>query len=273
MLRSLNAGVSGIQQFQQKLDVVGNNIANSNTAGFKSARAEFEDAFSQSLAGGSASPMQVGSGVSTASIRSRFTDGIAVSTGVASNMAIEGDGFFTVRDAISNKTYVTRAGDFTVNREGYLVTGNGHRVQGYNDAQLSTIGDIRIDDAGKPDTDTGVFKSFSVDGAGTINVQLTSGNSFARAQVLLQRFLAPDQLIKEGSNLYSGMADAGPLAQMAPPDTNGLGRINGGSIENSNVDLANEFANLITTQRGFQASARIITTSDEVLQELVNLKR
>jgi flagellar hook protein FlgE len=272
MLRALSAGVSGIQQFQQKLDVLGNNIANSNTTGFKSARAEFEDAFSQSLAGGGTSPMQVGSGVSTASIRSRFTDGIATSTGVASNMAIEGDGFFTVRDPVGNKTFVTRAGDFTIDNDGYLVAG-GYRVQGYNDANLSTIGDIRIDDTGKPDTDTGVYKSYSVDATGKINVQLTSGNSFARAQVLLQRFLAPDQLVKEGSNLYSGMDDAGPLAQMAAPDTNGLGKIKGGAIEMSNVDLANEFAMLITTQRGFQASARIITTSDEVLQEVVNLKR
>ena len=84
-------------------------------------------------------------------------------------------------------------------------------------------------------------------------------------------------LTKEGLNLYSGIAAAGPLGGTSPtaaaPGTNGLGRIESGALELSNVDLANEFANMITTQRGFQASARIITTSDEMLQELVNLKR
>ena len=79
--------------------------------------------------------------------------------------------------------------------------------------------------------------------------------------------------MKEGLNLYSGMASAGPLAAPSAPQSNGLGRIESGALEVSNVDLANEFANMITTQRAFQANARIITTSDEMLQELVALKR
>ena len=98
-----------------------------------------------------------------------------------------------------------------------------------------------------------------------------------RAQILLQRFSDPQALLKQGNNLYSGLGSAGPLGGTTPraetPGTNGLGNIESSALELSNVDLANEFANLITTQRGFQASARIITTSDEVLQELVNLKR
>jgi flagellar hook protein FlgE len=89
----------------------------------------------------------------------------------------------------------------------------------------------------------------------------------------LQNFQNPQALVKEGNNLYSGMAAAGPLAQIEAPNTNGLGTIQSGALELSNVDLTNEFASLITTQRGFQASARIITTSDEMLQEVVNLKR
>ena len=88
----------------------------------------------------------------------------------------------------------------------------------------------------------------------------------------------PQALLKEGNNLYSGISAAGPLGgaespTMAAPKSGGLGGIRANALEASNVDLTNEFANLITTQRGFQASARIITTSDEILQEVVNLKR
>jgi flagellar hook protein FlgE len=273
MLRSLNAGVSGLQQFQQKLDVIGNNIANSNTLGFKSARAEFEDTFNQTLSGGGIAPMQIGSGVATASIRSKFQQGTVTTTGAQENLAVNGEGFFTVRDPLSGRSYVTRAGDFKLDTDRYLITQDGYRVQGFSDASLTTRGDIRIDDTGKPQDETGTYKSFQVDEKGRINVKLTTGNSFVRGQVLLQRFTDPDALTKEGGNLFSGMANAGALAQPEAPDTFGLGTIKGASLEMSNVDLANEFSTLITTQRGFQASARIITTSDEMLQEVVNLKR
>jgi flagellar hook protein FlgE len=103
-------------------------------------------------------------------------------------------------------------------------------------------------------------------------VQLQDGTLFARGQVLLQNFRSPESLIKEGNNLFSGLSAAGALAAPAAAGTNGLGNIVPGSLEMSNVDLAAEFSDLITTQRAFQASARIITTSDEILQELVNLK-
>ena len=121
------------------------------------------------------------------------------------------------------------------------------------------------------------FVSFSIDTEGVIKVRLSDGSEYTRGQVLLQRFSDPQALTNEGLNLYSGIAAAGPLGGATPapaaPGTNGLGRIESGALELSNVDLANEFSSMITTQRAFQASARIITTSDEMLQELVNLKR
>lgn len=271
MVGSLFSGVSGIQQFQQKLNVIGNNIANSNTLGFKTGRADFEDAFSQSFSGGS-SQIQVGSGVSTSSVQSLFQQGTLANTGNATDLAIEGSGFFTVRDPVSGKTFATRAGNFTLDNERYLVTSDGLRVQGFTDAGLGTRGDIQIDAVGNPTGDTTSLKNFNVDASGKIVVVQESGASFVRAQVLLQNFSNPGALIKEGGNLFSGLDEAGPLADIAAPDTNGLGKIAGGRLEMSNVDLAGEFADLITTQRGFQASARIITTTDEMLQELVNLK-
>lgn len=273
MVSSLTSGVSGIQQFQNQLDVIGNNIANSDTFGFKSGRADFEDAFSQSLlTNGANNPNQIGSGVGTGAVLTNYNQGTVTATGVPTDVAIQGQGYFLVKDPVSGNTFATRAGDFHQDGSGYLVTNDGYRVQGYNDSGLSTIGDIKIDDSGKPDGDTSSMSSFFVDSNGKVQVKLESGNSFTRAQILLQNFQDPGSLVKEGSNLYSNLSAAGPLAQLAPPDTNGVGSVLGGHLESSNVDMAGEMTNLINTQRAFQASARIITTTDEMLQEVVNLK-
>jgi flagellar hook protein FlgE len=282
MLRSLNSGVSGLQQFQGSLDVIGNNIANSNTIAYKTARSDFAEAFSQTLRAPSAGTsgsgtigMQIGSGVTTAAIRSQFAGGALTNTGVQSDLAIEGNGFFIVRDSVSDVEYATRAGDFRRDENDYLVTSTGYRVRGFSDSGLTTRGDLRIDGTGRPATSdpAATVVGYNIDTQGKITVRLSDGTGFVRGQVLLQSVRDPQALLKEGSNLYSGLAAAGALPQTEAPGTNGLGDIRSGALELSNVDLANEFANLITAQRGFQASARIVTTSDEVLQEIVNLKR
>jgi flagellar hook protein FlgE len=289
MLRALQSGVSGIQQFQNRLDVIGNNIANSNTIAYKAARTDFADAFSQTLqvssaasSGAGQAGMQVGSGVITSSVKNIFTQGALNRTGVGTDMAIDGDGFFVVRDPVSTIEYVTRAGDFRLDSNNYLITNKGLRVQGFNAANNSGTGprgDIQIDANLAPITTnpTATMTTFSIGRDGNINVHMSDGTQFMRAQLLLQKFSDPQALLKEGDNLYSGIAAAGPLGGTTPlagqPGTSGLGGIESSALELSNVDLANEFANLIATQRGFQASARIITTSDEILQELVNLKR
>jgi flagellar hook protein FlgE len=281
MLGSLNSGVSGLRQFQNEMDVIGNNIANSNTIGYKSARADFADALSQTLQSpGTDTPgMQVGSGVTTAAVKTLFDQGSLTRTGVDTDLAVNGDGFFEVKDKVNNQLYVTRAGDFRVDNSGYLVTNSGLRVQGFSDAGLTTQGDILIDGTGRPATSspTATVQGFSIDQSGQVTVRLSDNTQFVRGQVLLQKFQNPEALVKEGNNLFSNISGAGPLGGSTPtpaaPGTNGLGQIQSGTLELSNVDLTNEFANLITTQRGFQASARVVTTSDEILQELVNLKR
>lgn len=283
MIRSLNAGVSGIHQFQSRLDVIGNNIANSSTIGFKAGRADFGDAFSQTLqassggAGGLGSlpGQQVGSGVSTTAIRNIFNQGSVNQTYVNTDLAINGEGYFMVKDPVSGNQFATRAGNFRLDDAGYMVTSDGFRLQGYSDTGLSAMGDLKVD-AGEG-TDAKVA-AFNITATGVIEVTRSDATKFNRGQVLLQNFRDPQALLKEGNNLYSGISAAGPLGgaespTMGAPKTNGLGEIQSGALESSNVDLTNEFANLITTQRGFQASARIITTSDEILQEVVNLKR
>lgn len=152
MLRSLYSGVSGLQQSQERIDVIGNNIANVNTAGFKAGQVTFADTLSQTLTGGSAGTVQVGSGVTTGTIRNVFSAGTPTSTGLATDLAIDGQGFFVVRDTATNAQYVTRDGSFQVDEQGFLITSNGMRVQGFSDAALSTRGDVRIDATGAPAT-------------------------------------------------------------------------------------------------------------------------
>src|SRR5450756_602179 len=122
MLLSLDSGVSALEQFQQSLNVIANNIANVNTDGFKSATTDFADTLSQTLGANAAGSMQVGTGITTASINNQFTPGAISSTGVQSDMAINGNGFFTVKDPTTGNTYATRDGQFTADSSGYLVT-------------------------------------------------------------------------------------------------------------------------------------------------------
>ncbi|MDP7010610.1 MAG: flagellar hook-basal body complex protein, partial [Verrucomicrobiota bacterium] len=130
------------------------------------------------------------------------------------------------------------------------------------------------------------ISSFNVGVDGKVNMLLTDGTQYARAQVRMQDFANQQNLMKQGSNLYSNLATAGALgttgtsasateilAGAQSPGNGGLGRIESGALELSNVDMAKEFAKMITTQRAFQANARVITTSDEILQEMMQLKR
>jgi flagellar hook protein FlgE len=296
LVRALNSGVSGMQQLQQAMDVIGNNIANVNTTGYKAARVTFEDSFNQTLRAASpgtatssnTAPVQVGTGVNTSAIQTNFSQGAPSVTGNTGNFDVEdlfisGSGFFVVSDPLNAKQYVSRAGDFRFDEKGYLVTSNNFRVQGYSETaatdtpgtiNTSVIGDLRLIDPSRSSPIT----NYNIDKQGIINVTLADGSQFVRGQILLQNFQSPQALVKEGNNLYSGLVAAGPLGGAtptpAPPGpNNGLGTIKAGALELSNIDLAGEFANLITTQRSFQANAKIITTSDEMLQDTINLKR
>ena len=130
------------------------------------------------------------------------------------------------------------------------------------------------------------ISSYSVGADGKINMLLTDGTQFVRGQVMLQNFTNPQALLKQGSNLFGNLATAGPigvtglsasatdiLKNSKAPGSSGVGRIAAGSLELANVDMAREFSNMITTQRAFQANARVVTTSDEILKEMMALKR
>jgi flagellar hook protein FlgE len=406
MLRSLFTAISGLTNHQTMLDVVGNNIANVNTTGYKTGRVVFEDMMSQTLAGaspdsgtqGGTNARQIGLGVHIATIDNLQTQGALQSTGVTTDLAIQGDGYFILNN---NGTQVyTRDGSFTLDENGVLVSGSGLQVQGWtavngvlnttgaigsltipvaarmnalatttatmtgninsgaavgdtysnnfvvydslgathtvtvtytktgadawnwqasgtgiaaaglvnqgaltfdvNGQLLTQTGALSITVAGgaasplnvNPDfaqitqlnsTNTvvlngqngyapGTLTSYNISDAGVINGVYDNGIVQVLGQVSLARFTNPGGLVKDGGNILTESANSG-LAQVGTPGTSARGTISAGSLEMSNVNLAQEFSNMIIAERGFQANSKVITTSDEMLQELMNLKR
>jgi len=428
MLTTLYTAVSGMNANGTSLSVIGDNIANQNTVGFKASTVAFGDVLSQTLAGVSGSA-QVGRGVLVSSVNPQFTQGSFETTSSALDMAIDGDGFFIVNENGAN--YYTRAGQFSLDKDGNIVNPDGLVLQGFQaDATgniTGTLGDLKMattqsvasatssatvavnldataqvpgaaftlgtppttpanynfsntisvydsqggahdvtlyyvktadnawtvhyvhDDPANPgqlveagtqdltfgkdgsltddnsgtainfdfggsvtspqaitfnygtgtgetpagtglDSTTqfasssavinltqdgysaGSLKNVSISQDGRITGVFTNGQTRTIGQVALAKFVAPTALTKLGKNLYAQTYDSGqPLVGAA--GTSGLGSIVSNSLELSNVDLAQEFVNMISAQRGFEANSRIITTTDELMQEVVNLKR
>jgi len=258
---SLNSGVNGIKTFSKSLEVIGDNIANVNTTGFKGSRVTNQDGFSQtlreatSLTGG----MQVGTGSSVASISQKFTQGVLSTTGSPTDLGISGAGFFKVTDGTN--TFYTRAGDFRLNSTGNnpatLVTNGGLKVQ------KSGGGDITI---ANPET----IASLKVDKNGAIQIARTDGTSATGDTIGLWNLPNPNGLKRSGDNLLSNDTTSAGTEQ---PVAAGTSEIIQGTLELSNVDLTEQFSDLIVAQRSFQANSRIVTVSDSVLEEVVNLKR
>lgn len=290
MLRSLFAGISGMRVNQTMLDVTGNNIANANTIGFKSTRVVFSDTLSQMLTAGSSgtttaggtNPIQIGLGVQVAATTTNFGQGSNQATGGLTDMMIQGDGFFVIHDG--DQTQYTRAGSFTFDSNANLVTPTGGLVQGYlydengdlvDDElhNLNLAGDTLTDQLGL-DADM-QLTSYSIGSDGVITGTFSDGDTeatYAIGRLAMANFSNPAGLNKIGDTSFVKSANSGD-AVIGVPGEGSMGDLVTGSVEMSNVDLASEFTNLILAQRGFQASSRVITTSDQVLEELVNIKR
>ena len=462
MMRSLYAGVSGLQNHQVRMDVIGNNISNINTTGFKKGRVNFQDMLSQSMSGasrptdelGGVNPKQVGLGMSIASIDTIHTQGSMQSTGVTTDLAVQGNGFFVM--AGGDKQFYTRAGAFGIDEQGTLVNpANGMRVQGWMaetvDGQAfinsaSDVGDLVIPVGGKdpaaatsqvelacnldkrydvipegagegtvrdntwtidkdiyddfgnvhrmrvsftklegtenswqatvavdPDSETatntlaevgaanngdgtfivnfnnlgtlqsasdaqgdiadvgdiqvqvsfdvagatpgedgapvrqtfnlnlgeagsvvntvtqfaetsstkafkqngygmGYLENFKIDQSGVVTGVYSNGTNRTLGQLALATFTNQSGLEKAGETTFVVTNNSGD-PNIGPTGVAGKGKIIAGALEMSNVDLAEQFTDMIVTQRGFQANSKTITTSDTMLQELLNLKR
>jgi flagellar hook protein FlgE len=392
------------------MDVIANNIANVNTVGYKAQTTYFADILSQSLSGGYSGTMQVGRGVEVSEIGTQFGPGSFETTGNATDVAIDGDGFFMVNDK-DGATYYTRAGSFHLDNAGNLVDLNAYKVQGYNllGAAPTTVADINLNNvqsvpvstttfsvganldagtaigntfsttqtvydslgdkhslgitytsaapvtagatsawnltaaldgaiAGTPATTllefdvngalinpannsinfgatlpsgatigaggvltwdmtssnslimtgyastsvinsltndgyaSGQLKSLSVTDDGKISGFFTNGQTADVAQIVLANFGDPEGLKRMGSNLFGATVTSGP-AIMNVPGASGMGTVTANSLEMSNTDIATEFINMITAQKAYSANARVITTEDQMLTELINIKR
>jgi flagellar hook protein FlgE len=332
MLRSMYSGISGLKNFQTKLDVIGNNISNVNTYGFKKERTIFKDLISQTQAGassptatrGGVNALQVGLGSQSAAIDTVHNGGSLQTTARTLDLAISGDGFFMLADSaaeempatedmeslidnalidegLANTSY-TRAGNFYMDRNGFLVNADGKYLVGVPNPTL--YGEVDPNSASNADTDkataagligtdnlydpaTGEItivddmapikiptnsQSMSIGQDGSVYYNDVNGKLQFAGQLLMAKFPNASGLEKTGSNYFQVTANSGnPLIQVGTQA--GIGSIQSGFLEMSNVDLSEEFTEMIVAQRGFQANSRIITTSDEILQELVNLKR
>jgi len=422
ILASLYSGVSGLATNGNAMSVIGNNIANNNTIGFKGGRTLFSDLLSSGVSG-SGGTSQVGRGVGLSIIDNRFSQGTFESTETNSDLAIEGEGFFIVKEPITNGSLYTRAGAFRFNAGGFLTSPEGYNVQGYKlndageisgdltniqvdttslsapkastnvklatnlDAGASYLGGFNIADpantanyanslniydslgnahlltvyfskmdpatnplewewnatvdgaqigaaagpvqvgsgsltfdingkmtAANPLTQptnagaltwnnnsdqtqllnlgfsttqysnaslvisqsqdgytTGSVAQLSIDNEGYVLGNYSNGQPRKLYQIALAKFSNPGGLDKAGSNMFASGSGSGDA--IVGTVGSGIGKIFTNSLEQSNVDLAAEFVSMITTQRGFQASSKIITTTDEMLSELINLKR
>jgi len=405
ILTSMFTAVTGLNSYGNAMGVIGNNIANVGTAGFKSSRATFSELVATSFAGGSGSD-QIGLGVYLNDVQTNFSQGSMTTTGNTFDLAIDGNGFYLLRNGSGANLY-SRASQFNVDSLGQVVDASGALLQGYqadaNGNITSTIGNITLSSsavaplatttsdilgnlnanataptvafsttnatsynfatsqtfydslgnshqmqlyfrktaanawavysqidggaataqtnmtfnaagavtaggtqtvtaaltngATTPQTVTvnlssltqfgspsgvisqtqngyssGTLDKISVDKQGRVVAQFTNGQTRALAQIVLSRFTNPDGLVNSGDNHFIETIESGAPVSGAPT-VNGLGKILSGTVEQSNVDLGKEFVDMIVTQRAFQANSRAITTSDEMLQELVNLKR
>lgn len=447
MMRAIFSGVSGLQAHQKKMDVIGNNIANVNTVGYKASRVTFSDLINQTLSSatgpdsatgrGGSNAKQVGLGVRIGSIDTLMTAGSTESTGNATDLSIDGNGFFIVRNGTTGTYMFTRAGDFSIDSSGNLVTSDGMNVYGWlnyqinqadgsyefntddaveplniysddyngskkiitakateyatfdgnldssedpvgddlddigsvddvhytttmtvydslgneheltvnftkcyvdstdadnpvtswywsvedsSDASVSDAGgylefdgsgDLVTDDSAydtnpeltitpdsssgaKPFTveldfsdlttaaedssvqtndvdgySSGILEDISIDSNGIILGVYSNGVQQPLGMIALAQFANPAGLLKTGSNYYVESSNSGKF-------TNGVaanGALSSGTLEMSNVDLSTEFSQMITTQRGYQANSRIITTADEMLQTILDMKR
>jgi flagellar hook protein FlgE len=429
VLRAMFSGVSGLRAEGEALGVVGDNIANVNTVGFKSQRAVFQDVLGHSILAGTSSALP-GSGVRMGDVQQLFTQGSITNTGVSTDVALNGDGFLVVGGTVDGITgnFYTRAGQLTIDNDGFLVNQQGLNVQGYlanadgtlqasvsdlavptaslqpfattqmqvtanldprdpiltfdvtqpsqtsnfstsisvfdslgtartldvyfNNAggnlynytvvghgadlaggtlgvdQIVGSGTLQFNSDGALDTATtpalslnfaggatagqaidldfgpdivndgstglagttqfasdsavssqsqdgytsGEFSGLAIDGTGLVQGLYTNGQKVTIGQLAVAKFRSNDGLGRAGQNLWIETRDSGTAA-LGGAGAGGRASVSSGALESSNVDLGEEFVGLIQHQRSFSANSKTITTADEMLQELINIKR
>ncbi len=260
MMRGLWTAASGMNSMQFNLDVIANNLANVNTTAFKRGRADFEDLLYQTVrmagtenADGTQLPtgMQVGMGSRPTAVQKIFTQGDFENTGNELDWVIEGKGFFKI---LSNgEELYTRSGAFKLDRDGYIVTSSGDRLQPEFAVPDGTV-------------------NITIDPYGLIVATDEGGKPLASAQLTIFNFANPAGLYSIGRNLYRPTEGSGDPIE-GNPGSDEFGTIAQGFLEMSNVEVVKEMVEMIVTQRAYELNSKTVQTADEMLGIANNLKR
>ena len=263
MIRALYSAASGMTAQQTNVDNIANNLANANTTGYKSRQAQFQDLLYQTMAQpGSAAGqqtivpvgLQLGLGTRAASNEIIFTQGNFSQTGNPLDVVIQGNGFFQVRRPTGDLAY-TRAGSFQFDKTGTIVTSDGDPIE-----PAITI----------PSN----AQSITIAQDGTVSFTQPGQTAVQQAgQIQLALFQNPAGLNSIGHNLYQPTDASGEPTVASPGGQEGLGTLQQGYIEQSNVSIVQEFINLITAQRAYEANSKVVKAADEMYQQVNNLSQ
>lgn len=260
MLRGLWAAASGMSAQKLMIDVISNNLANVNTAGFKKSRCDFQDLMYQTVsqagsitsAGGQVpAGIQIGMGTMPVGVQKMFIQGDFEETQNELDMAIEGRGFFKV--IRNGEECYTRSGNFKLDSDGNIVTENGDALQ----PEMSISEDV---------------VSITIDSDGTVTAFDPEGTGTTLGTIELYSFPNPAGLNSMGHNLYRS-TDASGEAITGSPGTSGMGTIIQGYLELSNVDVVEEMVSMITAQRAYEINSKAIQTADDMMSMVNNIKR
>ncbi|WP_397449115.1 flagellar basal-body rod protein FlgG [Pseudomonas sp. NA-150] len=258
MLPALYVSKTGLAAQDMSLTTISNNLANVSTTGFKSDRAEFQDLLYQIKRQPGAqstqdselpSGLQLGTGVRIVGTQKNFTPGSLQTTDNPLDLAVNGRGFFQIRQPDGTIAY-SRDGTFHLDSNGQIVTANGYALEPaiVVPAQAQT---------------------FTVGQDGTVSITLAGANATSQIIGNLQTadFINPAGLQAEGSNLFLETASSG-APQVGTPGLNGFGTMQQNTLENSNVSTVEELVNMITTQRAYEMNSKVISTADQMLQNI-----
>lgn len=262
MIRSLFIAATGMEAQKINIDVIANNLANTNTAGYKKSRADFQELMYQELASPGAtsaagsqlpSGIQIGLGVRPVAVQKVFQQGDLVKTGNALDLAIEGDGFFQIIKPDGEIAY-TRAGTFKLDSEGRIVNSEGYALE----PEITIPADaIQI--------------TIGSDGRVSV-IQPGSNVPNEVGQIEIAKFPNPGGLKSIGRNLFVETSSSG-APTTSTPGSDGLGSIQQGFIELSNVNIVEEMIQMIVSQRAYELNSKAVQAADEMLQVTNNMRR
>lgn len=262
MIRALYTAASGMQAQQLNLDNVANNLANASTAGFRKRRLQFEDLMYQNMiAPGSASSqdtinagLQIGLGTRTTATEILQTQGDFQQTGNPLDLVVQGPGFFQIKRSNGEIAY-TRAGSFHQDAQGNVVTANG-------DALEPAI------------TIPANAQNITIAQDGTVTATIPGQQQPQQlGQIQLATFANPGGLSSLGGSLFAPTASSGQAITGNPGGAEGLGSLMQGSLENSNVNMVEEFVQMISAQRSYEANSRVVRAADEMMQQIGQMSR